>query len=416
MIPVLPLFALDLGASPAEAGAIVALRGIGMLAFDIPAGTLVRRLGERGAMLAGTAALAAVAVGAGLARSPMLLAPLVFVMGCTWSIWMLARLSYASEAAPLEWRGRVLSLLGGSNRMGTFVGPFVGGLVAEFAGLSSAFAVQAGLAAVAAAVMFLVVPGDDGREPAAGDGAEGRHQIAALLRDYRTTFLTVGAAAIAIAALRSSRQAVIPLWGSAIGLSAAEIGVLFGLSAALDMTMFYPAGVVMDRFGRKWTAVPCLLIFSAGMFLVPFTGGFASLLAASLVTGLGNGMGAGINMTLGADFAPPDRRAEFLGVWRFITDIGTAGGPLLLSVVTAISTLGAAIAATGGIGLAGAAVMAWLVVEPLRRRPSRPASPSRTLAVDGANGPATFVDSARGGGAPGSKDEQRIQGEAGKER
>ena len=78
-------------------------------------------------------------------------------------------------------------------------------------------------------------------------------------------------------------------------------------------------------------------------------------------------MGAGINMTLGADFAPPDRRAEFLGVWRFITDIGTAGGPLLLSAVMAVSTLGIATVTTGGIGLAGAAVMSWLVVEPLRR-------------------------------------------------
>ena len=187
-----------------------------------------------------------------------------------------------------------------------------------------------------------------------------------MLRDNTTTFLTVGTAAVAIAVLRSTRQAVIPLWGSAIDLSAAEVGIIFGISSALDMVMFYPAGIVMDRLGRKWTAVPCLLIFSAGMFLIPFTDGFASLLVASLVTGLGNGMGAGINMTLGADYAPPDNRAEFLGVWRFISDIGTAGGPLLLSVITAVSTLGIATAVTGGVGLAGAAVMSWLVVEPLR--------------------------------------------------
>lgn len=102
------------------------------------------------------------------------------------------------------------------------------------------------------------------------------------------------------------------------------------------------------------------------MFLIPFTGGFGSLLVAGLVTGFGNGMGAGINMTLGADFAPPDRRAEFRGVWRF-GDIGTPGGPLLLSAITALSTLGIATMTTGGVGLAGAAVMVWLVVEPLRR-------------------------------------------------
>lgn len=317
-------------------------------------------------MLAGTVALAAVAVGVGATRSLLLLAPLVFVMGCAWSVWLLARLAYASDAAPLEWRGRVLSLLGGSNRMGTFVGPFVGGFVAEFAGLASAFAVQAALAALAAAVMFLVVPRDEGREQPAGHGPT--HHIGAILRGHRTTFATVGLAAVAIAVLRSTRQAVIPLWGSGIGLGASEIGIIFGLASALDMAMFYPAGFVMDRHGRKWTAVPCLLIFSAGLFLIPFTAGFTGLLLASLVTGFGNGMGAGINMTLGADFAPRDRRAEFLGVWRFVTDIGTAGGPLMLSAVTAVSTLALATFATGGVGLAGAAVMAFLVVEPLRGR------------------------------------------------
>lgn len=365
MIPVIPLLALELGASVAMAGAIVALRGIGMLAFDIPAGLLVRRIGERGAMIVGTATLAAVAVGASVSPSPIVLAPLMFVMGCAWSIWMLARLSYTSMVAPPELRGRALSLLGGSNRMGTFVGPFVGGFVAEWAGLASAFAVQAGLAAVAAGVMFLVVSADEGRDRQPGNA--GRHRMGAVLRAHRTVFATAGTVAIAIAVLRSTRQAVIPLWGSHIGLSAGDIGVIFGLSAAVDMVMFYPAGVVMDRFGRKWTAIPCLLVFSAGMIAIPLTGAFAGLLLASLVTGVGNGMGTGINMTLGADYAPPSSRAEFLGVWRFISDIGTAGGPVLLSVVTAVSTLGTATVATGGVGLAGAVVMYLLVAEPRGR-------------------------------------------------
>ncbi|MBE0609606.1 MAG: MFS transporter, partial [Dehalococcoidia bacterium] len=117
VIPILPLYALELGASVAFAGLLVALRGIGTMVFDIPAGVMVTRLGERGAMLVGTIALAVVAVGAGLTSSPYVLAPLVFIMGCSWAIWMLARLSYATDASPIEQRGRVLSLLGGSNRV-----------------------------------------------------------------------------------------------------------------------------------------------------------------------------------------------------------------------------------------------------------------------------------------------------------
>lgn len=366
MIPVIPLFALELGASMALAGTIVALRGIGMLSFDLPAGVLVSRLGERWAMILGTVALALVAVGASLGRSVLVLAPLMFVMGCAWSIWMLARLSYATEVAPPELRGRVLSLLGGSNRLGNFIGPIVGGVIGEWAGLTSAFYVQAGLAAAAAVVMFVVVPDDEGRDVAEASAHGSLH---GLVREHSRVFATAGVVAIAIAMLRSTRQVVIPLWGSAIGLTAGQVGLLFGLSSAIDLLMFYPAGVVMDRYGRKWTAIPCLLALAAGLMVIPLTRTFAGLLAASLVAGFGNGMGAGINMTLGADHAPAAIRAEFLGVWRFITDIGTAGGPLALSLLTAVSTLGIATVAIGSVGFVGAGMMYGFVAEPLRREP-----------------------------------------------
>src|SRR5262245_56367061 len=108
VIPIVPLFARELGASVALAGTIVAVRGLGIMLFDVPAGMLITRVGERNAMLIGTAVLALVAVGAALSPGPVFFAALMFVMGCAWSIWMLARLSYATDQSPLEQRGRVL--------------------------------------------------------------------------------------------------------------------------------------------------------------------------------------------------------------------------------------------------------------------------------------------------------------------
>jgi hypothetical protein len=78
-------------------------------------------------------------------------------------------------------------------------------------------------------------------------------------------------------------------------------------------------------------------------------------------------MGAGINMTLGADFSPSVGRGEFLGVWRLVSDIGQAGGPVVISLLTGFGSLAAASVATGGIGLVGAAIMVLLVPETLRR-------------------------------------------------
>ena len=66
------------------------------------------------------------------------------------------------------------------------------------------------------------------------------------------------------------------------------------------------------------------------------------LLLAGLLIGFGNGLGAGINMTLGSDFSPRGRRAEFLGAWRLSSDAGSVGGPLLIAAIASAASLAAA--------------------------------------------------------------------------
>jgi MFS family permease len=85
-IPVIALLALELGASPAMAGAIVALRGIGTLLFDVPSGILVARFGDRRAMTMATVVLGVIALVIGLRPSLPVYAGLILIMGCAWSV------------------------------------------------------------------------------------------------------------------------------------------------------------------------------------------------------------------------------------------------------------------------------------------------------------------------------------------
>jgi MFS family permease len=131
------------------------------------------------------------------------------------------------------------------------------------------------------------------------------------------------------------------------------------------MTLFYPVGIVMDRFGRKWAGVPCLVMVSVGLIVIPFTRDFVALLLAGLLIGFGNGLGAGINMTLGSDFSPRGRRAEFLGAWRLIADVGSVSGPLLIAAITSAVSLAAAGFLAAAIGVTGAGILGWFVPETL---------------------------------------------------
>jgi len=366
VLPIIPLFALELGASTAVAGFVVGMRGLGLMLFDVPGGVAVSRFGDKGVMVLGTAMVAVVAIGASLSKSVAVLALLMLIMGGGWAFWQLARLTYVSEVIPVDQRGRALSLVGGAHRFGLFLGPILGGFLGKYYGLESAFYAQAAMGLAASTMMFIVVQQSSGADDLAGRGIGGR--LVATVVEHRRVFLTAGCAVIALQVLRQGRQVFLPLWGDAIGLDVAQIGLVYGISSFLDAGLFYPIGYVMDRWGRKWAGVPSLLTLAIGLLILPATTEVYGYSLVAMLTGIGNGFGAGIVQVLGADFAPAERRGEFLGVWRLIGDVGNAGGPFVVSFVVGIASLGLAAICTGSLGLAGAVLM-WLVVpETLQRR------------------------------------------------
>jgi MFS family permease len=365
VLPIIPLFARGRGASVATAALVVAMRGLGTLLFDLPSGVVVSRFGDKGAMVAGTALVAVVAIGASLSRSIVVLAVLMLVMGGGWAFWQVARLAYVSEVTPLGHRGRALSLLGGVSRAGTFIGPILGGFLGRHYGLESAFYAQAVMGVAASALMFNVVRKTSGSAEPRGRGAGG--YLVATMVEHRRVFLSAGLAVVALQMVRQCRDVFLPLWGDSIGLDIAQIGVIYGASSFIDTGMFYPVGYVMDRWGRKWAGVPSLLTLSLGLLILPVTTGLYGFTLVAMLTGIGNGLGPGIVMTLGADFAPEGRRGEFLGVWRFIGDVGSAGGPLAASFIAGVANLALAATVIAALGFAGAAVMWLRVPETLRQ-------------------------------------------------
>lgn len=69
----------------------------------------------------------------------------------------------------------------------------------------------------------------------------------------------------------------------------------------------------MDRLGRKAAIVPSFVVQAVGMALIPLSHSYGGLLAVASLIGLGNGLGSGSMMTLGADLAPARRAASSWG-------------------------------------------------------------------------------------------------------
>jgi MFS family permease len=385
MVPVIALSAIERGATTSVAALVASLIGIGSIITNIPSGILATRIGERKAMLVAGAVMV---VGLGLClvnlqKAAWSLLPFalgVLLVGAASSVYALARQAYLTELVPPHMRARALSTLGGTNRIGVFVGPFLGAGAIALWGLAGAYYVSLA-AIIAASVMVFIAPDLEVSE---------QHKKAAaqvttrnVVKRYWRLFVTLGTGVLLLSAIRQTRQVVIPLWASHIGLSPTTSSIIYGVAGAIDALTFYPAGKVMDVRGRRSVAVPSALIMGVSFLLLPLTHGEVAVIFVAMIMGFGNGIGSGIVMTLAADASPSIGRPTFLGVWRELADAGAGIGPVILSVVTAFAGIALGIAVSGLVGFAAAAALwVWIpkAAMPWRRRVPREPTESGSVA------------------------------------
>src|SRR5690625_3772065 len=124
ILPVIALTAIDLNASNALSGLIVALVGLGSLINNIPAALITARFGERRSLIGAAIFSVFSIVLCLLAWHPGILAIGVFFLGMATSVFYLARQSYMIDAVPAALRARAFSTLGGTQRIGMLIGPF----------------------------------------------------------------------------------------------------------------------------------------------------------------------------------------------------------------------------------------------------------------------------------------------------
>ncbi|KQM58194.1 MFS transporter [Agreia sp. Leaf210] len=390
IIPIIPAIAQDLGAGLAFAGFIAAMIMVGELIGDIPSGWIVSRIGERRAMV-GASLVSIIGVTTCIVASgPWMLGVGIFLLGLSTATFALARHAFMTTFVPLQYRARALSTLGGTFRAGWFVGPFIAaGLIALTAHAAIVFWVHLGCAVIV--IVLLMVMPDPTAAAAARTGASGSHEtegeqlvageshgLFRTIWNFRGVLVRLGTGVAIVGALRASRSVILPLWAVSLGLPESTTALIIGLGGAMDFALFYASGQVMDRFGRLWSVVPSMLGMGIGLFVLAFTHDLQNavgwFIGITAVTGLANGIGSGILMTLGADLAPKNDPAPFLGAFRFTGDAGTAAAPLLVSLVVAVATLSLSTAIIGVIGVLGAGLMLRYVPRYVPRRPGRPSA------------------------------------------
>lgn len=364
LAPTIPAKVDLIGGTAFIIGLAVGAQGLGEAFFSIPTGLLINKFGNKKIMLIGMAGLSISGSLSGLFQNNLALYFALFSLGTFYGFFSLSRHSFMTQIVPSEYRGKAFSRFGGINRVGWFFGPVIGGLTAGSIGIDIPFYIISIVALIATILIFFTT--EPTNENLIQSNEIKSPTFTETILDNKKSFTIGGSGHFIMQFLRQCRHVLIPIWAFSIGLGVEELGLIQSISAAIDMTLFYPVGLIMDKYGRKWTSVPSIILLSLGFIFMTYVDSFNGLMLVGLLLGFANGLGSGAMLTLGSDLSPKNQPGSFLGIWRLFGWSGnSAGGPISGAIAQTVGNTASALSISmiGGIGVI---IFSFLLPETLK--------------------------------------------------
>ncbi len=340
--PVLPLFALFLGAGPEAIGLAVGISTVTGIFFKLPAGALSDVVGRRRTMLAGLVVFGVMPFFYLLIESYSALVVVRFLHGLATAIYGPVAMAVVADVAGSR-KGELLSWFSSVGIIGTLLGAPIGGFILDVGTNGGpvlwqfrlVFALSA-LAGVAAMVLgFKTLGIEEKVEHGLGLWerlAKFREGIREVLSDRGiiTTSSMEGVQNMTMGAL----EAFLPVYAvKVVGLTEFQAGLLWGAQIVVTMLSKPLMGKMSDARGRRGLIVAGLALCGASFAMVPFLQGFLTLMAACLVFGLGEALVTSSTAALVADMCRERHFGSAMGAFGTIFDVGHASGPILAGLL-----------------------------------------------------------------------------------
>lgn len=330
LAPVLPFYAKTFGASEFMIGLLISGYFLARAVFDIPAGVMGDRKGQKRVMGYGLLLIATSSVLAGLAFNYWLLLAVRVAEGVGSAMYVTSSLALLAKVAPQQKRGQYMSYYVAALLAGAVSGPAAGGYIAIYLGLRAPFFFYALVGTIALVLMKAFLPVEVSRGERMSVSVK---DVGRVLRN--PSFLLVNLATMSAFFVRGGVNLVIfPLWSAArFGFDPGIIGLLLTVAALSSIVTMFPSGHLADRYGRKVPFMSSLLLTAAVLPFIFYSDSFSTLTVMMVMFGLAIGL-HGPMAAWAADLAPPDSMGMTMGLYRTLGDMGWVLGPLVLSYVS----------------------------------------------------------------------------------
>lgn len=342
--PVLPLFALYLGAGPEAIGFAVGISTVTGIFFKLPAGALSDVIGRKKTMLIGLVVFAVVPFAYLFIRDYSLLILIRFIHGFATAIYGPVSMAVVIDVAGGK-KGEMLSWFSSVTIIGNLIGAPVGGFILYSMSASSLSLAQfqtvyivsgiAGMLSLLIALKLLTHSEKVGKVKSLKESYErflsGIKEVASDKRVLITSNME-GLQNMTVGAL----EAFLPIYAvKVVGFNEFQAGLLWGIQVLATILSKPLMGKVSDRYGRKPLITVGMLLCAVSFGSIPLLKDFYLLMLAAIVFGFGEAFVTSSSAALVADICKEKHFGTAMGTFGTIFDIGHASGPIVVGILIA---------------------------------------------------------------------------------
>ncbi|NTW58909.1 MAG: MFS transporter [Nitrospirae bacterium] len=343
--PVLPLFALYLGAGPEAIGFAVGISTVTGIFFKLPAGALSDIIGRKRTMLIGLVVFGVIPFTYLLVHDYRLLIIIRFIHGLATAIYGPVSMAVVADVAGAK-KGEMLSWFSSITIIGNLLGAPLGGFILHSAAGASDPSLRefhhayllSGMAGMMSLLLAINILRGDGSRHEGKSLNEAYRRFSSGIKDVMSdkrivvTSAMEGLQNLTVGAL----EAFLPIYAvTRAGLNEFQAGLLWGIQVVVTIISKPVMGKTSDRFGRK-PLIGAGMVLCAGAFgAIPLLKDFYSLMIAAIIFGFGEAFVTSSSAALVADLCKEKHFGTAMGTFGTIFDIGHASGPILAGFLIA---------------------------------------------------------------------------------
>ena len=354
------LYALSQQASAFTVGVLMSLFALLPMVLAVSAGRWIDRIGPRRPLTLGLSLLAA---GAALPAlfpakvadvAPLLVSSVLAGTGFMYTQMTVQQLvghlaDPARRAAAFSWLAMGFSVSG-------LIGPVMSGYLIDHGGFALTYLALLGLVGAGATLLWhhrAGLPLHWHHESA--ERPEGEHAFA--LFGHRPVRQVLVASAL-VSMAWDLQTFMIPVYGTAVGLSASQVGLVLGSFATATFLIRFAMPWVSSRLDEWQVLIAAFVVAGAAFALMPWFSSFWPLVGVAFLLGLGLGASQPNVLSLLHAISPPGRVGEALGLRTMLMNSSHTFLPLVFGAMGSVVGAGAAFytmaALLGAGGVAGA--------------------------------------------------------------